>query len=326
MQRLDAHTINKAFAHFNRQLELILPGVYEQQYASLWAEEGMYLPPATPLEMGVTSIVERIYEGVGEGVEISDLSDDIPMVSVTQQETSFNVHHFALSYGYTIMQLAREAKAGTSLNPRQIEKVDRGLRQMVHNQLLFGVAAAGKRNARGSKGLYNNPLVPISATTYNPNTATWQQHIDFIMARVTEVEIRNQLASGVRRILTDKRHLLKLSTTYQSGDSGKSVMTALTEILKMSNPNFEGIYAVNESSHDVLLSFGVNTVPANRTTRMILMPDDQNVISYGRIAPDYLEPERRGVSFKVAAISGCSELIIHAPNELGYVDFPEALI
>ena len=56
---------------------------------------------------------------------------------------------------------------------------------------------------------------------------------------------------------------------------------------------------------------------------MILMPEDPNVISYGRVASDYLEPERRGVSYKVVALAGCSELILHAPAELGYVDFPE---
>ena len=325
MNRLDAHTIQTAFAHFNRQLELILPKVYEQQYASLWAEEGMYLPPAIPIERGVTSIVERIYEGVGEGVEISDLSDDIPMVSVTQAETSFNVHHFALAYGYSIMQLAREAKAGISLNPRQIEKVDRGLRQMVHNQLLFGVSAPGKSNARGSKGLYNNPLVPISATSYNPNSATWQQHIDFIVAQIAEVDMRNQLASGVSFILTDKRHITKLATTRQNGGTGDSALKTLLETLKLTNPSFKGIYAVNESSHDVLAQFGINTTPT-RTTRMLLMPEDPNVISYGRVASDYLEPERRGIAYKVAAIAGCSELILHAPAELGYVDFPEATL
>ena len=141
MQRLDAHTIQKAFAFFEKELELVLPKVYEQEYAQLWAEEGGILPAAVPIQMGHTSITERIYEGVGEGVEISDLSDDIPMVQATQDEESFNVHMFALSYGYNIIQLARQATAKANggsydFQSRDISLVDRGLRQMVHNQLL----------------------------------------------------------------------------------------------------------------------------------------------------------------------------------------------
>ncbi len=42
MQRLDAHTINQAASFFSRELEQKLPKIWEQQYANLWAENGMY--------------------------------------------------------------------------------------------------------------------------------------------------------------------------------------------------------------------------------------------------------------------------------------------
>lgn len=320
VKRLDAHSIQTAFSYFEGQLEYNLPNVISQEYAQLWAEEGLFLPAPFALDLGTEYVSEYISEGVGEGVEINDLSDDIPMVSVTQDKTRYQVRHFALSYGYNIIDMARQAKSGVNLNTKKMLTTDMGLRQMVHNTILFGTPSAGKPNPRGFTGLYNNPNVPVQATGYNPNSADWDAHVEFIMSQVTQVEIRNQLAGGVDQILTDKAHLFKLNTTYKDG---VSVAQALTEIFSRSNPGFKGINAVNESSPVILEQFGVKPAGSNET-RMILMPTNPLVMSYGRIAPDYLEPERRGLTFKVAAINGTSDFMIHAPNEMSYVDFSQA--
>lgn len=316
--KLDAHSINQAYSYFYEQLTMHLPGVWEQEYAALWAEEGRFLPAAVNLDLGTDSITSYQFEGVGEGVEISDLADDIPMVALTQDKETYNVKHFALSYGYSIFDLAKQAKAGVNLNTQKISLTDRGLRQMVHNQILFGVSAPGKTNRRGLTGLFNNPNVPIQATGYNPNTATWDDNIQFLLKEITKVAQRNELSAGISFVLTDSAHMYSMSHEFKDGIN---IKTAMEGILRDNFPTFQGIFAVPECSPEKLELFGIKPQGTNQT-RMILMPEDSNIISHARMSPTFLDPERRGVTFKVAAIHGTSELMIHRPQEMAYVDFP----
>jgi hypothetical protein len=319
MQRLDAHTINQAANFFSRELEQKLPKIWEQQYANLWAENGLYLPAPSVLEEGTTSISEEVMESVGRAQEISDLTDDIPTVSVSIAEAQFKVHHFALAYHYSILELAREAKAGRSLQTQRIKAVDRGLRQRVNDLLLFG------DKKRGSQGLYNLNGIPLSATAYNPNTATWVQHIDFFVNLLGGVQDRNQLSAGISYVMTSYKHTLKLKTTYQSNDSGKTAYDAIMDIFgTQAGGTLKGIIGVNESKAAILEAKGIKAAGTN-LDRIVCMPQDSEVLSYARFAPNYLEPERRSMNFKVAAYVGCSELIVHEPEAMQYADIPTVL-
>lgn len=319
MQRIDAHSINSAFNFLSRELEQKLPGIWEQQYANLWAENGQYLPAPTALELGSTSIVEEVMESVGRAQEISDLTDDIPTVSVGLNETRYNVHHYALSYHYSILELAREAKAGRSLNTQRIKAVDLGLRQRVNDLLLFG------DKKRESGGLYNLSGVPLNATSYNPNTATWVQHIDFWVKALSDLQELNFLSVGTSYALTSHKMVLKLKTTYQSNDSGKTAYDAIMDIFgTAAGGSLKAIVGVNESKTTLLQAKGIQAAGAN-LDRIVLMPQDSAVLSYARFAPNYLEPERRSVNFKVASFVGCSELICHEPQSMAYYDVPTVI-
>lgn len=317
-ERLNANSIATAGHFLEGELEQRLPQIYEQQYAVLWAEAGMFLPMPGVLDEGTTEVVEEIFEAVGKAAEFGDLSQDIPTVQASIGETAFNVHSFALAYEYSILQLARMAKSGrTDLNMKKARAVDRGLRQRIHDLLVFG------SSKRGSTGLFNNALVPVVAPAYNPNTATFQQHVNFFTDQLTSIMIGNQLSAGTDWILTSYAHVQKLKSTYQSNDSG---LTAYEAIMKMHGEDgLKGIKGVNEASANLLELYGV-TNPGDDLDRMIFMPEDDQVINHLRYAPSFLPPERTKMNFSVTAYIGCSELIISAPNEMRYVNVPTTVI
>jgi len=312
-ERLNAHTLQKAQQYLEGELEQRLPEIYEQKYAPLWAEEGMYIPAASSLEEGTTEIKEELFEAVGKAAQTDLFSGDIPVVQTSINEETYQVHMFALAYAYNIIGLARDAKAGRPLNMKRVLYVDRGLRQATHELILFG------NKKRGTTGLYNNASVPVATTTYNPNTATWQQHLDFFTEKLTDVMVNNFLSAGTDYVLTSYRHIQKLKTTYQSADSGLSAYEAI-----MKTNDIKGLIGVNESSAPLLERFGIQAAGTD-FDRMIFMPEDANVISHARFAPNFLEPERRELNYKVVAYSGCSELIITAPTEMLYVPIPSVV-
>jgi hypothetical protein len=314
MEKLNTNTVFEAAQFLEGELEQRLPQVYEQQYAPLWAEAALYIPEATPLEIGSTSVVEEIFEAVGQAAEIEDLTTDVPVVTAAVGETSYNVHNYAIAYQYSILQLARMMKSGRSdFNMRQARAVDRALRQSVHELLVFGSAK------RGSTGLLNDANIPTSAPAYNPNTATFQQHVNFFTEQLTNVKINNQLAAGTNWVLTSYPHVQKLKSTYQSNDSG---LTAYEAIMKLhGDDGLQGIIGVNECRADLLEQFGVNTV-GDDLDKMVFLPEDDMVISHARYAPSFLPPQPNKMQFDVWAYMGCSELIIHAPQEMRYVDIP----
>ena len=317
MEKLNAHMIDSAAMYLEGELEQMMPDVLRQEYANLWAEEALYFPAPMPLDYGTTELTFELIESVGKARETDDYGDDIPLVSTGIAEERYNVYHFDLGMQYNIVQLARDAKAGRSLNAEKMIAVDRGLRERVHQQLVFG------DRRRGGAGLFNNPNVPVIATGYNPTTATWRQHLDFFTGILTDIEVDSFLTKGTDFIFIPKRLQQYLVNTYQSNDSGLNAMEAIIKSTQqaLGNNALQGLVAVNECSAPLLERFGVKN-PGEDLDRIVFMPSDSSVIKHARYATTTMEPERRAKNFKVLSYNGTSEMIITAPNELRYVDIP----
>jgi hypothetical protein len=311
LKRLDASDIKNAGSFLSRELKQILPNVYEKKYAPLWAEQGMYIPAAPTLEEGVESISEEIVESVGEAVELSDLTDDFPTSSSSIREFDFNAHTFIAGYSYTVLQLKAWERAGRNISAQRIAATDRALRQKVHELALFG------SKKRGSKGLYNNPDVPVGASGYNPNTSSWQDDIDFIAETISLIQDRNELTEDIGLILVPNKLRRKWTTKYQSQDSGKTVIQAIEE-----NHNIM-IAAVNESRADILNKYGI--LPDATKDRLIFLPQSSDALERLYFPPGYMPPQLIGMSYKVCAYIGSSETIVHYPEAMQYEDVPKVV-
>lgn len=313
--RLDATDIANAGRYLSRQLEQTMPQVYEKRYAKLWAEEGQHLTANPTLEKGATAVIEDIVESVGEAVELSDLTNDYPTVSVSEGEDKYNVHTFVAAYAYTIPQLHAASKAGKDIDKKRVKAVDRVLRQKVHELAVFG------SKKRGSNGFFNHPSVPIYTTGYDANTASWQDAIDFVSQVISSIEDRNELTESVSKLIIPNKLWRKWFTTYQSGDSGKSALEAIEAAGK--NKSLK-IVAENECRADILEKFGVKP-PGTNEDRLVFVPENEDVAERLYYPPDYLPAQLHGMQYKVIAYVGTSETMIHYPEAMGYVDIPKVL-
>lgn len=313
MQRLDTSDIQNAGSFLSRELEQRLPGVYSKKYANLWAEEGQYIPVGGTVEEGATSVVEEIMEEVGLAAEMTDLADDVPIVSVSVAEGKFNIHTFILGYTYSVLQLKAMAKSGRNLNVRKVIATDRGLRQKVHETLVFGDLK------RGSKGFFNNPNVPTASSSYDPNTSSFQDDIDFVAKYMEATESRNILQERTAFILVPNK--LKYTWIKKFNTQGtQNVMQNILESFGTANGgSLRGIYSVNECNAQLLEQFGVKTAGTDED-RVVFIPESSDVVERLASAPSYMPPQLVGLNYKVCAYVSTSETIVHYPDAMSYVD------
>ncbi|MGV2830607.1 major capsid family protein [Myxosarcina sp. GI1(2024)] len=316
--RYDATDITNAGNFLSRELEQRLPQVYSRKYAKLWAEEGTYLPARPGLEDGATTVVEEIMEGVGQAKEYSPGSDNVPMVSTSIAEANFNIHKFTLGYSYSIDELAAAAKAGRNINLMKAAKVDQGLRQAVHQMLIFGTA---KRN---SYGLFNNPNVPVVDSSFDADAGgtSFQDHIDFVSLHLESAETRNNFTESIAWIMVPNKLKYIWASKFNSNGT-QSVMSAIMESFGVqSGGNLRGIIPIQETHSALLEQFGVKAAGTN-DDRLVFIPNNADVVERLMDAPDYLPPQLSGFEYKVFASLRSSETIIHYPDAMTYVDIPK---
>ncbi len=313
-KRLDASDVANAGSFLERELLQRLPRVYEKRYASLWAEEGMYLPIGGSLEEYTETIEAEILETVGEAEEYSDMSGDIPVVSSSITTENFNVHIFAVATSHSILKLKAAQKAGRNVQNIDLVAVDRALRQRVHKVTVFG------DKKRGSEGFFNNSKVPTTASSYNPNTSTWQDDLDFCADTITAIADRNELTESTAWLGVSNKLRTKWGTTYQTGDSGKSVLEAIMENFGVGNGGtLKGIVPLNECRADLLEKFGVHPIGTNKD-RVVFLPENEDVAERLGDSPQYMPPQLVDMNYRTVFFHRTSETMIHYPDAMEYVD------
>lgn len=301
-----------------RQLEQLMPKVYRRKYAGLWAQADSTVITGLPdLDPGATSIVEQVVDERGEAKLMSDDADDIPLVEVSINENKYQVYVVALGYRYGVMQLLRQARSNLDINREKSVQTDRGIREKIHRLLLFGDVN------RGTTGLYNDAGVPITTGTYDANTASWQDHIDFVREELARVSNRNEMTDNVDTMIIPNNLWYIWSTTYQTNDSGKTVIQAIRETLGQSGGGtLRQILAKNECRADLLEQFGVKA-PGTDEDRIIYLPANEDAVDRMFSPMSYLEPQLRGLNYYVYAYAATTETMIHYPESCAYSDIPK---
>lgn len=318
MEFLDALDINTAGMFLRRELEQKLPKVYEKKYTNLWADQGLYLPASPTLELGTEFITEEILESVGRADEVTEIAMDGNTVSVSASEARFNVHVFRANYNYSVLKLHAAQKAGKDINGRHAAAADRAIRQRVHDLAVFGSAK------RQSAGLFNNPLVPVEATAYNANTATFQQHVDFVANICSTVEDRNALTSSIGYLFVPNKLLYKWKQTYQT-NAGNTVYEALMNNFGEQNGGtIKQIVGVNECRVSELIANGV-LAPGATTDRVVFMSADPDVVERIYYPPITMPPQLYDMNYRVITFMATSQTIMHLPEANAYVNIPQVL-
>lgn len=320
MKRYDNSEITAAGSFLERELLQKLPQVYERRYAQLWAEDGQAITVTGSLDGYAEQIEAELMNSVGEAKEYSDGSTDIPIASSSITTENFNVHIFSMATQHSIFKLRAAQQAGRSIEMVDTNAAVRALRQKVNDVLIFG------DTKRGSTGFMNDPNVPLTPSGgYDPNTATWQDHIDFFAGVMTDVADRNFLTDNISTIYIPNKLMSKLATTYQTGDSGKSAIEAIVDNFGQAmGGSFQGFRVVNETRALLLERFGVRPTGTNED-RIVFAPSSADVVDRLGDAPETMPTQFVDMHFRTVHFMRTSECMIHYPESMQYVDIPQVV-
>lgn len=308
-QRFDSVEAGGSF--LTRALLQTLPNVYELSYQKLWSLESDYIPIVGNLEGYAQRIEEVRFEAKGEAKEYVDKTSDIPVLTSAFASDTFNVHTFAVALEHGLQELKSLEVYPEKLS-KELKNANRVLMQEQHRLLVFG--DNGQRN---STGLFSDTNVPVDGGTYDPLTATWQDHIDFFAEQITIIEDNNVLTTTVGKIYITAQLYRILATTYQENDSAKSAMEAI-----MKNYPSVTFHRVNECRADLLERFGASPIGTGEERIVFTPVNDDDQLDRLADAPDAHPPQWRDLSYRTIYYVRTSQTIIHKPESFRYYNFP----
>ena len=294
--RLDAAEV----AHLTRQLEFVKARTYDVRYAALRARD--FIPLSTEVDPAADTITYRQWDSVGTAKVIANYADDLPMVDAFAKEFKSKVHSAGAAYQYSIQDLRRSAKAGSSLDVKRAQAARRAI-----EATLDEIAALGLDEG-GLPGFVNHPNVPIVL----PNTGNWLS--------ATADQILKDLAKLVGSIVTSTKSILKPNTIVM----GTSLFVRLAQL-----------YSDTTNQVTVLRSF-LNTSPwitnidewdkldtasATGGPRVIAYLRDPEVVEL-EIPLDFeqLPPQARGLAFVVNCHARIGGTKVYHPLAIAYMD------
>ncbi|MEM9541761.1 MAG: major capsid family protein [Cyanobacteria bacterium P01_E01_bin.42] len=311
----------KAGTFLTRQLEQLLPKLYEKKYPNLWAAKGEYLPATGDLEEGAETVVAEVLSSVGEAKILSPDSDDIPMVQVGLEEDKFKAFCIVIGFQYSVPELKKAAKAGRLIRTTRMNASNRAMQEKVHKLAVFGSAK------HGASGFFNNPHVPVIDSTYNaadPAT-TAQDHIDFISDVITSVQSGSNLTEGIATIGVP----IKLHNIWRKALIPGTSDTVLDHVLDTfgdprTNGTLRQIVPLNETQSSLLEKHGVHAQGTDKD-RLIFAPADPEAISRKFYPAIYMEPQLQLLNWTTIGYCGTTETICEYPLSMRYVDIPKVL-
>ena len=306
---------NDAGIFLSRQLEQLLPRLYEKKYPDLWAERGAFFPASANLEEGAESVAAEMVNTVGEAAILAPSSDDLPIVEVGIDEDKYKAFCVVCGFRYSVPELSKAAKTGKDIRTMRMMASDRAMKERVHKIAVFG------SGDHGATGYFNDPNVTVDDSAYTPATATAQDHINFIADNINAVENSSNLTEGVATILCPaKLHNIWAKTLIPNTSN-----TVLKHVMEtFGDPATGGvlrqIIKINEARSDQLESFGVHA-PGTNKDRVLFGSADEMASERLFYPAIYLEPQLNHLNWDTFGYCGTSEPIFHYPGGFRYVDY-----
>jgi hypothetical protein len=136
-----------------KQLEFVYAKTYDVKYAELKARR--FIPIDTSVDAAAEFFTYRQWNMFGMAKLIANYADDLPRVDALAKEFPAPIKSLGASYGFSIQDMRRSAKAGSQLETRRATAARRA-----HEQSFDDIMAFGNLDA-GILGFLNNPNVPI---------------------------------------------------------------------------------------------------------------------------------------------------------------------
>lgn len=228
-------TVNRAMPHmdanesifFARQLEYIVPQLYEIKYAQLKART--HFPVSFEGGPGIESITYRAFDRRGKAKIVKNYSTDFPRVNILAREVSTKVKSLGDSYGYDIQEIRSAQYAGVDLATQDAYAARMAIAEEENR-----IAYAGDPDS-GLHGMANHPLVPISYAAYDiTSDSTTREQISAVFRQaVLSVFETSRGIENPNMILVP----LTVWTYLQTRSTGSNNDVPLIEWLKKIFPN-----------------------------------------------------------------------------------------
>lgn len=136
---------------FDEQLTLVKARTYDVIHKDLKALT--LLPVSTEQDDAAEHIEYRSYDQVGMAKIVSDYANDFPRVDTLGTKKSVQVHSLGDSYGYSIQEIRRAARANFNLDARRAMAARRGIEEKQDHIAWFGDAKAGLNGFINAEGI-----------------------------------------------------------------------------------------------------------------------------------------------------------------------------
>ena len=290
---------------FDEQLTLVKARTYDVIHKDLKALT--LLPVSTEQDDAAEHIEYRSYDQVGMAKIVSDYANDFPRVDTLGTKKSVQVHSLGDSYGYSIQEIRRAARANFNLDARRAMAARRGIEEKQDHIAWFGDAKAGLNGFINAEGITEY----VAANGAGGGKAWSGKTADEILADVVGI-----------------------ITAAPESTNGKEVPDTLILPLALYNKLAYTPYGDNRDK--TLLTFILDNYPT--LTRMDWVQDlvgagagsTNRVMAYTRdpmkvevqipLRLEQLPPERKGMEYSVICHQRTAGTIVYYPMSVVFCD------
>lgn len=286
---------------FKRQLEYVKSQTYDEKLADL--KYAQFLPISAEADAGATEITWRSFKGFGFAKIIADYAKDFPRTDIGGEEHTVKIKDLGSSYGYSIREIQRAAKAGVALEQRRAFFARRAIEQKLNTIAWSGDTAAG------IQGFLNYP----GTSTYTvPATGTGS-------SKLWSTKTADQ-------ILTDLNGIVN---TVIEGTYGKEnpnmILLPLAQLnliksLRVGTVSDTTVYQFFTQNHPgVMIDWlkELDGAAADGTDLFVAYVKDSNHLTFEiPNAFEQLEEEKEGMEYKVPCWGSTAGVIVYYPQSV----------
>lgn len=297
----------------SRKLEQLLPGVKTKRYAALTFENGALVPTMADLESGAVEIVAQMMNEVGSAAILGSDAFDLPVVDVSVEEDRYKILMVGAGFSYTFDEERKAEKGNFPINNYRMMAARRAIAE-THERL----AAFGDVNA-AITGVLNNASVTLNNSSFNPNTATPDELINYFVDEVSAMYAASNSVEMASMALVGTKLQFKL--LRRLGETSDTVYSYIIKALSASGLNFS-IKAHRFCDSANLERFGLQAGGTNKD-RIAWYPLDPDVVERHIELPQLMPADWQYVKDgrKVFPMFSCTTpVIVNYPGAFRYTD------
>lgn len=289
---------------FKRQLEYIKPRTYDIKYKNLRAME--LIPVSTEANAGADYIIWYSYGRAGIAKIVADYAHDFPRCDVFATENQSKIYEMGTSYGYSIKEIRRAAKAGNSLDTRRANTARRAIDELFDKLAWFGSEDFNIQGFLNYPGI-GDYVVPNGAGG-DPEwpTKTPDEIVKDLTGLLDTVSVPTEGREMADTILLPRVRYNLLKNTRMGGSSDTTILKYFLD----NNPDvtievLDELKDQGDGGSQVMYAY---TRDAEHLTMEMVSPFEQ------------LEPDKKGASWEIPCMASYGGVIVYYPQSIAKAD------